>query len=633
MGLAPFFDKTALAAAAVLQGFDRERFAEALDAQTVAIAFDDAGARTIEGRTTLTLAVNLAARLYPTLVLLTHGDDAAQFKLELAALAYAINPNILLADAPVAASTSDSAHRLTDPSGGGSRKNVVLVIGDTSAIEFRLNGEFCSIYVGSNKWDARVSTSQPVGSGSSEIPFGAAAAACLGAANVFRHVFQAELRNPALDHSLTFSTLSLLTMAGVEMNSVDVLDEDAPATLDCVNLGETVLVGAGAIGQAVLWSLARTRGLGGTLHVIDDEVVDDTNAQRYILTASSDIDVRKTAIAEALMFPDPNSESERIRCETSDHESLGRIPSCAGLAVRQVPITNRAALKIVPHHQRWGAFLAQRVKPWRLSRVLVAVDSARDRIAVQAALPRWIGNAWTQPGDLGLSIHSRFGESSCLACFYIPDNARVKNEDVLVAESVGLSNDIMLVRQLLATNAPVDVAVIEQIARGLGVSLEPLLPFVGRPLRSFYSEAVCGGIVLRLQSHRLETQSIEILTENGGKRVQSPSTGSEQPGQLRDRAATVPMAFQSALAGVLLAAATVANAAGLTGIPPGMKAALDILRPLPSRLLVPVARHGSGKCLCHDGDYIAAFRQQWGNSNTPLVSDCAPQSAALPQAG
>jgi hypothetical protein len=32
---------------------------------------------------------------------------------------------------------------------------------------------------------------------------------------------------------------------------------------------------------------------------------------------------------------------------------------------------------------------------------LAGVDSARDRRAVQAALPGWAMNAWTQPGDLG----------------------------------------------------------------------------------------------------------------------------------------------------------------------------------------------------------------------------------------
>ena len=78
----------------------------------------------------------------------------------------------------------------------------------------------------------------------------------------------------------------------------------------------------------------------------------------------------------------------------------------------------------------------------------------------------------------------------------------------------------------------------------------------------------------------------------------------------------VPMAFQSALAGVLLAAAVVADAASLAAPPAGKKAVIDILRPLAPRLIVPVARHGSGNCICQDADFKAAFLAQWDSVET-----------------
>lgn len=232
--------------------------------------------------------------------------------------------------------------------------------------------------------------------------------------------------------------------------------------------------------------------------------------------------------------------------------------------------------------------------------MLVALDSARDRIAVQAALPRWIANAWTQPGDLGLSRHAAFGQSSCLACLYMPTTTGAINEDILVAEAVGLVGKHMMVRHLLATGAPVDDEVIAQMAAGLGVPVERLLAFRGRPLRAFYSEAVCGGVVLRLQSVQREQHP------QGETHDVAPGHG-----QPRDRAAMVPMAFQSVLAGVLLAAAAVAEAACLPAPPAGQKAVLNLLRPIGARLLVPVARHSSGKCLCQDLDYQSAFAAQW----------------------
>src|SRR6266403_734495 len=48
--------------------------------------------------------------------------------------------------------------------------------------------------------------------------------------------------------------------------------------------------------------------------------------------------------------------------------------------------------------------------------VLVALDTAADRRSVQASLPKWIANSWTQPGDLGLSVHGQFdGPGACLS--------------------------------------------------------------------------------------------------------------------------------------------------------------------------------------------------------------------------
>lgn len=580
MALAPFFDKTALAAAAVLQGFDRERFRAALEAQPIVLAFDDAATQSTEGRTTLTLAVNLAARLYPTLVLIARGADASAMRPELEAIARAVNPNIALeATMPAATERMETAA-------------VVLIVGETVARTFGFVDTATTIYIGSCGWDARVSTAVPVGSGRTALPFGAAAAACIGAANVFRQVFRSQLPNAGLDDSLAVSTLSLATRLGCALAQSPLLDGEALLTIAGADLGEVVLVGAGAVGQGALWTLARVPGLRGTLHVIDGEAVDLSNPQRYVLAATSDDGASKVALAAELLRSAPGT---LVTSTTS---------AAAGAVLRHVPRAQRSAITVVPHAVSWGQFLAARSTPWRLSRVLVALDSARDRISVQGALPKWIANAWTQPGDLGLSRHLGFGQTACLACLYLPASASAANEDVLVAEAVGLTAQHMLVRHLLATGGPVDDAVISQMAAGLGVPVEPLLPFRGRPLRAFYAEAVCGGVILRLQSEQCQR---DVQQEGEG------STPNMR--QLRDRAAMVPMAFQSVLAGVLLAAAAVAEAVALPAAADGQKAVINLLRPITARLLVPVARHSSGKCLCQDSDYQAAFEAQWAPRN------------------
>ncbi|TKB23044.1 MAG: hypothetical protein E5V67_34520, partial [Mesorhizobium sp.] len=60
-----------------------------------------------------------------------------------------------------------------------------------------------------------------------------------------------------------------------------------------VDLGETHLVGLGAIGHGSLWTLARQPGLSGRLHVIDHETIELSNLQRYALAGQAEIGMSK----------------------------------------------------------------------------------------------------------------------------------------------------------------------------------------------------------------------------------------------------------------------------------------------------------------------------------------------------
>ena len=64
-------------------------------------------------------------------------------------------------------------------------------------------------------------------------------------------------------------------------------------------------------------------------------------------------------------------------------------------------------------------------KRYKVDRLLLALDSAYHRRAAQASLPRWIANAWTQPGDLGVSTHD-FLDGACVYCLYLPDGTSKK---------------------------------------------------------------------------------------------------------------------------------------------------------------------------------------------------------------
>lgn len=512
MGLAPFFDKAALAVAGVLPDLEFEVFKSHLEAVTVAVAFDDTAAQSFEGQTTLELAINLLSRLYPTLAIEARGTNSSLFRDHLVSLAKAINPNIeVVADID--------------------RAKIALAVGTTP-----MSSRFPVLYLGSERWLARLSSATPMPSGSSRIPFGAAAAACIGVANVFREVFHDHLPNAPLDKEVAFSTY--------------MPDGSAAAGSDLAigsNLGTGALVGVGAIGSAVIWTLARLPGMSGTLHLIDHEPTDSTNPQRYVL----------------LMAEDGAKPKVELACREFDNKGSG--------------------LTVIPHQMSYAKYYS-RFGNSDLNRVLSALDSADDRILLQASLPRRVLNAWTQDVDVGLSRHDFIGSGACLACLYWP-NGTQKSDDAIVLEGLRLPETrLREVRQLLELDSPLDTKFLADVAGALGIAPAELSQFEGHTIRHLYNGFVCSGHLMRLahDSHGADIQ--------------------------------VPLAFQSAFAGVLLAADFVVDALGLRTDSFPDVTRVDLLRPLAPIPSAPEAKHPSGLCICHDEDFIARYRAKWPES-------------------
>ena len=74
------------------------------------------------------------------------------------------------------------------------------------------------------------------------------------------------------------------------------------------------------------------------------------------------------------------------------------------------------------------------------------------------------------------------------------------------------------------------------------------------------------------------------------------------------------MAFQSALAGIMLVAEVVAHAGGLKPAPQPATTKIDLLRPLGKYLNIPAQKHKSGFCICQDPDYISAYKKKYLNN-------------------
>jgi Prokaryotic E2 family C len=497
MALADYHERAALAASQVISGFDLDLFRTVLHKTAVGIGIGRQAGDSTEGTVLADLTIRLLARLYPLLELRVETSSQAE---TLAGLARAINPKIeITTNASVGISIGTGSPRF-----------------DTT------------YFAGSNGWDAFVSSQESLQTGSSPNPFGAGVAACLAAANLFNRVLI-----PDWEERITNELLFSAFQRDRQRTSEDVsnsgwrLDEDA------------VLVGAGAIGNGAVWALSRSP-LTGALHVIDPEVLELSNLQRYVLGVRSD--------------------EGRAKVELTG--------SCLN-----------GSLKPLPHQMKWAEFVQASGYKWPY--VLVALDTAGDRRSVQASLPNWIANSWTQPGDLGLSVHGRFdGEGACLSCLYLADR-KVPNEDEIVAEALGVPGLVGDIRTLLHTGNGASRQLLEAVAAGLHLPVNDVIAYEGRPVRALYVEGVCGGGLISLGSTGTPRQELHV-----------------------------PIAHQSALAGILLAAAlarrSISNEQHGTEI-----TRFNILEPAGDYLTQSALKAGNGVCVCEDADYLTAFKEKY----------------------
>lgn len=378
-------------------------------------------------------------------------------------------------------------------------------------------------------------------------PLAAMAAAAIAASEVFRHAFRETLQDRG--------------RRGPQPGEFELItgDPNHPASdvdVAGVVLPHAVLAGAGAVGQSCALALAAS-GAAGHLAVVDPEVIELTNLQRYVLTTERDVGASKVDL-------------------------VARHLRDAGWTVDVVTT-------------RWGA--DSRSGPGQ-DVVLVALDTARDRLGVAAGVHSRVYNAWTQPADLGWSRHEAFGEDPCLACLYYPTAPR-PSDDELIAQAI--QQPRLRILSYLVSGVPVgmplpqivEVADIPIPATAASWLHEPLLhaltasgvvaaaeqaAWASRTVGDLYTAGICGG---------------GIISQNRGG----------LPAEV-----VVPLAHQSALAGIMLAVQFIAaNVPQLTEQRhQAVEGRLDMLAGFPQ--ISPRPRARTQDCLCSDAVYRAAWR-------------------------
>ena len=368
---------------------------------------------------TAELLVNQFARLYPRLCIF--GDEGTAASLR--DLARWINPTVDLIEDPTRATTTVSTCPI-GPAGA-------LVAG--------------ALVAGAAGWSAIIGEGFPSKAGAPN-PIAAGAAAALAASAVFRRIL--------LDNREPWGStrLNLITFdSGTD-------DSEVLARLD---VGQLLVAGVGAVGNAALWVLRRHPNLAGHATIVDPETVELSNLQRYVLTGDSDVGQQKTHLAYRAL--------------------KGTDLSVAVLA------------------GRLGAIAI----PTDIENTLVTVDNVPGRRAAQALLPKLVISGWTSESGLGASWHDFHEGRACLSCLYQPHGPTASQTEI-VARALGLSNERAAL--LWITPERLNKSDIEIIASQLNAEHDELSPWIGRRLQDAYTKLVCGSAAISIGDRgRIET--------------------------------------------------------------------------------------------------------------------------------
>ena len=293
----------------------------------------------------------------------------------------------------------------------------------------------CPLYVGSSGWSAYLSTGGPcMWSPRVHNGMGGALAGALAAGEVFKAMFP-EARPEAAVHL----EYDLVTHGRAPQ---PVTRPDIPNVVD---LDRVALVGCGAIGQAMCLALRGVR-LAGEVVLVDNEKLDESNEQRYVLAHEGTRGGGKASyLASHLAFANP-------------------------------------LLKITVAESSYEAYMTEFGRSFEPETVVVCVDNVATRVNVQGILPRVVWNGWTDVarGSLryGVSRHALGGGDACIACYYYPGEgqpSQMRMNSIMTGLPEGE------VRELLSNNAPCTEEIVRRVAGRRGIPEMLLRPNVGRP--------------------------------------------------------------------------------------------------------------------------------------------------------
>ena len=221
---------------------------------------------------------------------------------------------------------------------------------------------------------------------------------------------------------------------------------------------------------------------------------------------------------------------------------------------------------------------------WKNELVCIGVDSSKDRIAIQSSLPKSILNAYTESNLIGITRHPNFVETACLSCAFIPEQKR-ESYSLTVARNLKIPDKERLIRDYLYKNKPVDRKLLELVTEANSVDINELYQYEGDNISNFYSTVVCGGYLLSKSNSDGEAIDIEA-----------------------------PLAFQSTLAGILLASELIISKLKLRSINFKNHTQIHPLNPIKkdqNPYNHTSDKDKTGRCICNDEDFRNIYMKKW----------------------
>jgi molybdopterin/thiamine biosynthesis adenylyltransferase len=259
----------------------------------------------------------------------------------------------------------------------------------------------------------------------SALPFGPYLAACYAAGEVFKHLRGLKPGKGQYANNLLISLWDCLIADTWAQLSIG--DESCAVTLP-----SAYLVGVGAVGQAVVAAMAATPALQTHLTLVEHEVVDEPNLNRYVLASQSSIGLPKADVAAAALAR-PGLTSHTYRCPW---------PAAAG---------------DFRERERQRGDLRREEERYRYGIILSCVDKNPARHAIQQFYPRLILGGSTLDLHASVVLYDMKSDYECLKCNN-PLPEKQKSLEDLEQELRDLAPEE---RARVVTNNGLDLAAIE----------------------------------------------------------------------------------------------------------------------------------------------------------------------------